>query len=212
MNFPELLKKYREALGMTQEQLAVTCGFGGQSRIGNYERGTREPKIEDLQVLSTVLGVSISGLLGDDLSSFIDDGWTDIASMNAAAGPPPVTVDDDYPMGHKLKFKNESFREKRLKADHLAVIYANDQSMAPAIEHGDAVLYDRSDIQPKDGKIYIVTFEDMLWPRRLMELDGAWYAKSDNAWDPRWPKPRRLDPERGLNIAGRVRWVAGWID
>lgn len=212
MKFPDLLKKYREAMGLTQEQLAVTCGFGGQSRIGNYERGTREPKIEDLQVLSTTLGISISELLGDDLAHFVDDGWTDTASLKATAGLPSITAAGGFAADHRLKFKNESLHERRLKADQLAIIYGEGHSMAPTIEPGDAILFDRSDTQPKDGKIYIVTFENLLWPKRLVELDGDWYATSDNDSDPRWPKPRRLGPARGLGIAGRVRWVAGWMD
>lgn len=49
---------------MTQEQLAHAAGMGGQSRIGNYEKGIREPKLEEIQALARALGVSVPELIG----------------------------------------------------------------------------------------------------------------------------------------------------
>jgi transcriptional regulator with XRE-family HTH domain len=64
MDFPANLKRFRELRQMTQEQLAHASGMGGQSRIGNYEKGIREPKLEEIQALAQALGVSVPELIG----------------------------------------------------------------------------------------------------------------------------------------------------
>lgn len=51
---------------MSQAQLAEACGWASQSRIGNYERDTREPSVDDVMALAKVLKVSPAVLLGFD--------------------------------------------------------------------------------------------------------------------------------------------------
>ena len=54
---------YRNAAGMSQAALAKACQWSSQSRIGNYERDTREPTIADLAKIATALGVPREYLL-----------------------------------------------------------------------------------------------------------------------------------------------------
>ena len=65
-SFATRLRYLREAAGLTQEQLALACGFSGQSRIANYESRTskaREPSIEDLIAISRALSVPVGALV-----------------------------------------------------------------------------------------------------------------------------------------------------
>lgn len=60
--FGARLREAREAVGLTQGELAVKCGWGddpveAQSRISNYERGKREPTLTDLRMLAKVLSI-----------------------------------------------------------------------------------------------------------------------------------------------------------
>lgn len=48
------------------------------------------------------------------------------------------------------------------------------------------------------------------WMRRPASC-AVWRAGSNND-DPKWREPRQLDPSRRIEIAGRICWVAGWID
>jgi phage repressor protein C with HTH and peptisase S24 domain len=141
-----------------------------------------------------------------------DSGWSDILGVRQPAALGDGQAADEYAETHKLKFRAESLRRKRLRADKLAVIYGKGDSMQPTINDGDAILIDTSDKTPRDGKLYVITYDGELLAKRLMELDGAWYAVSDNETDPKWRKPRKLDPSKGIEIAGRIRWVAGWVD
>lgn len=42
----------RKREGLTQEALASLCGWEGNSRIGNYEKGLREPNAADMQLIA----------------------------------------------------------------------------------------------------------------------------------------------------------------
>ncbi|XBT42156.1 LexA family transcriptional regulator [Pseudomonas viridiflava] len=57
------IKRLRKAKGMSQAQLAEACGWKSQSRVGNYEVGTREPTLADIASMAAALGVDQSELL-----------------------------------------------------------------------------------------------------------------------------------------------------
>lgn len=50
---------------MSQQELAFACGWESQSRIGNYERGTRQPNLQDLKKLSNALRVPFTELVAE---------------------------------------------------------------------------------------------------------------------------------------------------
>ncbi|MDH4569679.1 helix-turn-helix transcriptional regulator [Pseudomonas sp. BN414] len=54
---------YRKLKGLSQQALANECGWESQSRIGNYERDTREPSFEDLKRIAKALEVTLNDLL-----------------------------------------------------------------------------------------------------------------------------------------------------
>ncbi|MBV4530981.1 helix-turn-helix domain-containing protein [Pseudomonas sp. SWRI107] len=60
------IKRLRKATGMSQAQLADACGWKSQSRVGNYEAGTREPTLADIASIASALGVDQSELLLND--------------------------------------------------------------------------------------------------------------------------------------------------
>lgn len=68
MAFSDNLRRIRVSKGMTQEALALACGWSGQSRIANYEsaaKDAREPKLAEVPLLATALGVSVAELFGE---------------------------------------------------------------------------------------------------------------------------------------------------
>lgn len=68
MAFSDNLRAARLKAGMTQEALALACGWSGQSRIANYESSAasaREPKVSEVPLLAAALGVSIASLFGE---------------------------------------------------------------------------------------------------------------------------------------------------
>jgi len=75
MAFSDNLKRLRLARGLTQEQLALACGWSGQSRIANYESSAasaREPKVSEVPLIATALGVPVAELFGESISTSQD--------------------------------------------------------------------------------------------------------------------------------------------
>ncbi|NWB40895.1 LexA family transcriptional regulator [Pseudomonas sp. E6002] len=60
----ERIKRARKNAGKSQAQLAEACGWS-QSRVGNYEAGTREPSFADIELMAKALRVDKSELLLD---------------------------------------------------------------------------------------------------------------------------------------------------
>lgn len=61
--FGERLKKMREAKGLNQGELACILNVG-QTTVGMYENGHREPNIERLNQIATYFNVSLDYLVG----------------------------------------------------------------------------------------------------------------------------------------------------
>ena len=69
MNFAARLKALRESKGMTQEALALACGWSGQSRIANYESTSpkaRQPKPNEIPLIAKALGVPVAELFENE--------------------------------------------------------------------------------------------------------------------------------------------------
>lgn len=216
MEFKANLKRYRSAAKLSQEQLAEACGWNGQNRISNYERGRRIPKLEDVNLLARALGVSRPELLGDTVPLGEDDGHVNVAGYAQAVGLGEGPLAEEYAETHKLKFRADSLARKRLKAKDLAVFYGQGDSMEPRIHDGDAVLFDRSDTRPRDGNLFVVLTPgaggDSYSVKRCEVLDDLVFFKADNPkGDHSWRKPRRMDsPDSPIRIVGRVRWIGSW--
>ena len=60
-----VIRSLRSQRRITQGELGKLCGFGdsAQGRIANYEAGSREPKINELNTIANVLGTDVVCLL-----------------------------------------------------------------------------------------------------------------------------------------------------
>lgn len=63
MTIGQRIKEVRKSAGFTQRELAEKSGTA-TGTIQQYERGIRQPRIEQLQAIAVALGVSVSDLLG----------------------------------------------------------------------------------------------------------------------------------------------------
>lgn len=75
---------YRSLAGLSQAALAKACGWASQSRVGNYEKDTREPSLDDIALMAKALRVPKERLLLGDGGGQLDlDGGS-----NVEPGPP----------------------------------------------------------------------------------------------------------------------------
>ena len=63
MSIGEQIKAAREQAGITQAELGQKVGVSGVA-IMRYERGKRQPRLEQLQAIAAALGVQVVDLLG----------------------------------------------------------------------------------------------------------------------------------------------------
>ncbi len=216
MGFADNLRQFRKAAGLTQEGLALACGWAGQSRIANYEKGIREPTFEEAAAIAGVLRISSADLMGDPVNTHRKPDWSDVKGYAQAVGLGEGAEAQEYAETHKLKFRAESLARQGLKPDGLAVMYGSGDSMLPRLQPGDAILFDQNDTRPRDGALFVIQVHGAAnaeyQVKRAMLLDDALYFAADNpGGDHSWKKPRKADAKRGhIEILGRVRWIGSW--
>lgn len=126
------LKRMREQTGMSQAQLAKTLEWS-QSRIGNYESGTRSISVDDAEVIAKALGSSASTLLFGDEVEYVGKVR---AGLVRVTGEAVLGVDGDIEMIEsptgwlKIYSDDPDAYGLRVKGD----------SMYPRIMHGEFVL------------------------------------------------------------------------
>lgn len=153
------------------------------------------------------------------LTSAVDESdWADVIGYAQAAGLGAGAEAVEYAETHSLKFKKTSLRRRGIYNKPLAIYYGKGDSMEPAIEDGDAILFDTSDTRPVDGALYVIQVDGMANPeyyvKRAMVLDAGVYFASDNPQgDHNWKKPKPMDSKRHpITVIGRVHWIGGWAD
>lgn len=215
MTLGQRIAHFRNKAGLTQEQLATACGWESKSRIGNYERDSREPTLEDLRVIAKALGVSIFDLISDKSPSPTPVDHLDHALI------PQYTAKGSAGNGHSndhvevrggLMFKRDWLRRMGLKDPNLRVIYASGMSMYPTLCDGDALLLDLSQTEPLDGRIYALLKPDgeLIIKRLVRGITGGWIIRSDNEDKRLYPDQVATDTEIGhLLILGRIVWHGG---
>lgn len=215
--FGDRLKKLRQERGETQEDAARVAGVTKQA-ISKIERmGTVEAAASTTEPLARHYGVNVRWLVFGQGPKLREDGqqeseWADIIGVRQAAALGDGTEPDEYAETHKLKFKTASLARKKLRPERLAVVYGKGDSMYPTIKDGDAILIDTGDREPKDDKIFVITYGRDLLAKRLLNLGGRWFIDSDNKSDPKWKRPVAVDETKGFEIHGRVRWIGSWED
>lgn len=110
-----------------------------------------------------------------------------------------------------LAFKRDWLKAKGAKPDHLAVIYAEGQSMWPTINDGDVLLVDRSRIEPADGQVFVLGATDGAIVKRLVQGPlGQWILRSDNEDKDEYPDRFHLRSNGNEHrIIGKVIWRGG---
>lgn len=134
----ERIKRLRKAAKMSQAQLAEACGWKSQSRIGNYEAGTREPALADIAAIARVLRVSESEILLN--SSRADQGGTSS----------PTTSAD---IVRDMLARNGKGLSEPIRKKILAVVESNREEVSNVIEA------DFSGLRPRNGEVLIPQYD-----------------------------------------------------
>lgn len=215
------IKEARRVRGMSRPELAEAARVKYPTLAGienNDQAGTTQ-----LPQIAEALGVSPKwlqtgrGPMEGAAASNDDSDWADIDGYAQAIGLGGGPEAQEYAETHRLKFRAESLARKRLRPNSLAVMYGKGDSMEPRIHSGDAILFDTSDVNPRDGQMYVIMVDGggaakEYHVKRCEVIDDLVFFKADNPrGDHNWRKPKRLDnPRHPIQIIGRVRWIGSW--
>ncbi len=190
------LQRLRNAAGKSQAALAKLCGWSSQSRVGNYESGTREPTLGDIEVMAKALGVPYGVLLiGEDFAlskgsisessnvamipqpaqmySYPVVSWVTAGTWSEAVQPFPDGFSDRYEVSD-YKAKGPAFWLE-VKGDSMTA------QSAPSVPEGSQILVDtEADVRP--GKLVIAKLagSNEATFKKLVEDGGIRYLKPLN--------------------------------
>lgn len=214
------IRAEREAQGVSRAELARSAGIA-PSTLSDLELGLSKSTTA-LHKIARRLGLRPEWLetgrgSKDPAADTSESDWADVDGYAQAIGLGGGPEAQEYAETHKLKFRAESLARKRLRPNNLAVMYGKGDSMEPRIHSGDAILFDTSDTNPRDGQMYVVMVDGggaakEYHVKRCEVIDDLVFFKADNPrGDHNWRKPKRLDsPKHPIQVIGRVRWIGSW--
>lgn len=190
------LQRLRNAAGKSQAALAKLCGWSSQSRVGNYESGTREPTLGDIELMAKALGIPYGVLLiGKDFEAskaqtpepsnvatiaqpeqmyrYPVVSWVTAGTWSEAVQPFPDGFSDRYDLSD-YKAKGPAFWLE-VKGDSMT------STSAPSIPEGSQILVDtEADVRP--GKLVIAKLSgsNEATFKKLVEDGGIRYLKPLN--------------------------------
>lgn len=218
------IARLRLAKGLSQAALATQCGWeNGQARIGNYERDKREPSLTDLRTVAIALDTTLTELISGSALEVAEtrspytttpsaDDYALVTQYTAKGGAGDGQMNDHVEVKGGLVFKRAWLTRMGLRDRNLHVIYVEGQSMETTISDGDVLLFDESQREPKDGKIFVILKPDgTLIIKRLIEsITGGWVIRSDNEDKRNYPDQPISNSEIGqVQIIGRAVWHGG---
>lgn len=202
------------------ERLDITQGAVSQylnARMAiNYETAVKLAaafgcRVEDIRDDFDVL-VHQRLLVNDQRAAYVEP-QAEIPIYDAAVSAGNGAANADTKKLGTLLFRPSSLARRGISIANASAVYVKGDSMLPRLRDGDTVVYDKSDATPRDGRVYVITWNGDDYVKRLRFYDGRWWISSDNKADPQWRDDKPVFPERDeFTVNGRVRWVGSWED
>lgn len=134
MTIGEKIKAIRKQKGMTQAQLAESCGFATVT-IRQYESGKREPRYSQVEKIASVLEVTATSLYPNELSSanaFLDEWKQDGLIIELA---PEEEAEEEH-----LSQERHKKQEEELQTEILESITANAREIMQGDKYNGLIL------------------------------------------------------------------------
>lgn len=182
------IKHFRKAKGLSQQSLAHACGWESQSRIGNYERGIREPNLADIEKMASALKITLGELLPGSTPAEAPPSVNITFARRALEGAVPVVgyaqlgTDGyfealDFPTGHGDGYLNIHSDDP----DAYGLKVTGD-SMHPRIKNGEYVLVEPSKSYYSGDEVLVRTTHGRTMIKEFIYLrDGMYRFDSVNA-------------------------------
>jgi SOS-response transcriptional repressor LexA len=198
MSIHSLIRERREALGMSQSQLAKKCGVS-RTAVTQWEtEGGTAPNREKQSLVASVLGLTVAQLMGGSENVQVGPEVRGTVPLISAvqAGNYKMHVDNFHPGDGGEERISTTVPVKR----HTFALRVSGDSMEPDFHEG-AILIVEPDLEPQPGDFVIAKNGDEETTFKQLTRDGGdWYLKPLN---PRYP----IKPLGKATIVGVVRAV-----
>lgn len=223
----------RKSAGLNQPELAQKMGWG-QSRLSNYERGQRQPKLEDLKAISCALGIDILSLIPNETSKnnelFLSENKTkyvvgefDTWDSETPLGPDEVEIPfykevelsagngsivERAVSGFKLRFAKSTLKRYNIQPENAACVVVSGNSMEPVLPDKATVGIDIANSKIKDGDMYAIDHDGMLRVKIVYRLPGGGVRLRSFNRD-EYPDEDYFSEQASLiKVLGRVFWYS----
>lgn len=171
----EMIKKRREQLGMSQDELAKKMGYKSRSSINKMELGLQDVPQRKVKDFAKALSVSISYLLEDDQKQTSGSLVPIYSALSCGTGTWVDEIPIDYvSVPESMMFHGKAFAN-----------FAEGDSMEPRIRNGDLLIFQETPVVPS-GYIGSFSLNNAYYCKRFKQLpDGSYWLFSDNPnYDP----------------------------
>lgn len=171
----EMIKKRREQLGMSQDELAKKMGYKSRSSINKMELGLQDVPQRKVKDFAKALSVSISYLLEDDQKQTSGSLVPIYSALSCGTGTWVDEIPIDYvSVPEQMMFHGKAFAN-----------FAEGDSMEPRIRNGDLLIFQETPVVPS-GYIGSFSLNNAYYCKRFKQLpDGSYWLFSDNPnYDP----------------------------
>jgi phage repressor protein C with HTH and peptisase S24 domain len=201
MNIHQRIKKARNDLGLSMEELGKRLGVSWQT-VQQWERddGTA-PKRKRLEEVATVLGKTVEYLLNGDEES--DYAVIPLVDTKLSAGTGQLAFSQD--ISNYLSFRMGFLKKRGAKKEKVIAFPIKGDSMEDKhIIDGSVVLIDRASQSPRNGRIYGLWIDDNIYIKEAVRLrSGEWVARSHNKAKNYPDIPINLE---SIGLIGEVIW------
>lgn len=183
MNLGEKIKYLRKEKNLSQQEVADLLKIE-RATYGKWETGQFEPNKENKEKLAKIFNKSV-GYFVDDLESIIMDdqfkGWYQVPLL--------AVIPCGFPQYSEGDVERQVWVSPLFPNVNISV-YAQGDSMAPKIEHGDIVMV-RYTAEPINNRVMLVETETGFTIKRIVKTKSGIELHSDN---PNHPiiNPRKL--------------------
>ena len=192
------IKKRRETLGLTQQELANRMGYKSKSTINKIEMGKNDVSQSGVTKFAKALNTSVAYLMGWDNSSTNKSAVSINVLGRVAAGTPLDAIIDTEEITEELA-STGSFFGLQIKGD----------SMEPRICDGDVVIVrQQSDAESGDIVIAMVNGDDAVCKRLKKYAGGIALISLNTKYEPMMFSEAEIE-SKPVKILGKVVELRG---
>lgn len=165
------IKEERQRLDFSQELLAEKLGLSRRTIIG-WEKDDSSPTAVQLFALHE-LGFDVNYIItgqkvSRDESANDDFAKIPVYDVEASAGHGSFFNNEN--ILYHMAYRKEWIRNRGLNIKDLGIIVIKGDSMEPTLNDRESILINQAETEPKDGHIYVVRSDDVLWVKRVQRL------------------------------------------